>query len=85
MLGFSWHGGSMENSLIDSAKSIDIVLLMLVNADHCFQGLFGEHGIVDHVKKNTVIILGSPTSASYAQELEVYRLWRRVLMMLRNL
>ncbi len=70
MLDFSQYGGKTTNSLIESVKSVDVVLLMLVNANQCSQVLFGEGGIADHVKKNTVIILGSTTSASYAQELE---------------
>lgn len=67
---FQKHGGLVADSLISATKEADIILLMLVNSDQCDQVLFGNGGIANDLKKGSVIILGSTTSANYAKELD---------------
>ncbi|ADZ93020.1 L-threonate dehydrogenase [Marinomonas mediterranea] len=69
MRSFKEHGGLAPATLLEATKGADVVLLMLVNSNQCDQVLFGAHGIAASLRPNTVIILGSTTSASYAKAL----------------
>ncbi|WP_392385868.1 L-threonate dehydrogenase [Marinomonas primoryensis] len=69
LLAFQEHGGIASDTLLNATQKANIVLLMLVNSDQCDQVLFGENGIAATLQKNTVVILGSTTSASYAKTL----------------
>jgi 3-hydroxyisobutyrate dehydrogenase len=69
LMAFKEHGGHAAATLLEATKEADAVLLMLVNSDQCDQVLFGENGFARHLKANTVVILGSTTSASYAKTL----------------
>lgn len=69
MSAFKEHGGMAPATLLEATKDADAILLMLVNSNQCDQVLFGEQGIAGSLKPNTVIILGSTTSASYAKAL----------------
>ena len=68
---FAENGGIAANSLFEAVHESKVVLLMLVNSHQCDQVLFGDEGIASKLKKGTVVVLGSTTSATYAKNLEI--------------
>ena len=63
-------GGHAARDLVDAVDGVDIVVLMLVNAEQCDGVLFGDDGIIDRLPAGSVVVLGSTTPADYAMSLE---------------
>ena len=50
------HGGQASASARDAAKDVDIVVIVVVNADQTEAVLFGNDGVADAMTKGTVIM-----------------------------
>lgn len=71
----------VEESAINFAKDLDIVILLVVNATQVKHVLFGDNGLAAHLRPNTIVMVSSTISANDAQEINI-KLKQHQLIML---
>ncbi|OCG03982.1 L-threonate dehydrogenase [Gilliamella sp. wkB112] len=60
-----------EETAISFSKELDVVILLVVNAMQVKQVLFGDNGLAQHLKPNTIVMVSSTISARDAKEIDL--------------
>lgn len=60
---------AVRKSAVDFAQELDAVVLLVVNAAQVKAVLFGENGLVQHLKPDTAVMVSSTISAQDAKEI----------------
>lgn len=72
-------GGHVAGSLADLAAHCDVVVVLVVNAVQTEQVLFGEGGLVPHLRRGTVVVCSATVDPAlpprWAERLEAQGLW----------
>jgi len=67
---FAKEGGTACKTPADLAKSVDIIVSVVVNADQTEQILFGDHGAAAHMKTGSLFIMCSTVDPNWSAGLE---------------
>lgn len=67
---FAEAGGAVAPTAAEAAADVDVLLLLVVNADQVEQVLFGPDGAVGHLRADGVVMQCATVPPSYAQALD---------------
>lgn len=70
-----------DETAISFSKELDVVILLVVNAMQVKQVLFGDNGLAQHLRPNTIVMVSSTISANDAKEIDL-KLQKYQLVML---